>query len=141
MTLNWMRVRIPDSEYEFLAMQHDAGAALRRPVMRMSGEALKWFGEQINTEWYVPVYAEFDTETTVFALRPVAPFVWLSRFWEMNRWCLERALVRRIFDLPEGETYASRTLRHLRRWSFYRTDDRTGKRWGWKLSRRFIFWP
>ena len=122
-------------------MQVDPMAALRRPWFRATGEFLKWpkGNDSINREWFVPVYNDFDSETTLFALRPIAPFVWLHRFWQVNRMCLERVLVHRLMDLPEAGYFRDATWRPFSRWTFQRT--RNGKSYGWKLSRPFLMWP
>ena len=122
-------------------MQVDPMAALRRPWFRATGEFLKWpkGNDSINREWFVPVYNDFDSETTLFALRPIAPFVWLHRFWEMNRWCLERLFVGRIMEVNEGGYYRDATWKPLRDWSvFYTRNGIRASRW----YRPWLFrWP
>ena len=136
-----MRYREQPTTHEFLAMQTDSNAALRRPWFDMTSELLKCLDPKyaINTEWYVPVYRDFDRDVVRFALRPLAPFVWLYRFWEMNRMCLERVLVHRLMDLPKAGYFRDATWRPLSQWTFQQT--RNGKSYGWRLSRPFFMWP
>ena len=136
-----MRYREQPTHHEFLAMQTDSNAALRRPWFDVTSELLKCLDPKyaINAEWYVPVYRDFDRDVVRFVLRPLAPFVWLYRFWEMNRWFLERLFVGRIMDVSESGYYRDATWKPLRDWSvFYTRNGIRASRW----YRPWLFrWP
>ena len=123
-------------------MQSDPMAALRRPWFLITSELLVDGGaKHINTEWFVPVYHDFDSDYWLYALRPLFPLLWLVRFWDMNRLLLERLLAHRLLDLPEGGYYRDATFRPPRRWSWFRTEDRTGRRFRYHWPQSLIIWP